>query len=394
MAQAAIENRIARLPDESRPLERCLGQTLREEVHAERENPPFDRVCMDGIAISSIGSAPGAAQYVVEGTQQAGVPALALSNSRAAIEVMTGAVMPTGADCVIPLEEYELADRIARVQANALREPYRNVQRRGADSRPGMPMLRSGVRLNAPEIAIIASAGMASVRVSRQPKVMVVSTGDELIDPGKPIAQHQVRRSNAYAVVASLMGHGFQEVKSDHIPDDEGLLRERLMRHVAASDLLILSGGVSKGKFDFVPKVLKELGVEEVFHKVAQRPGMPMWFGMTRQGCAVFGLPGNPIATLVCLVRYVVPALMTAMGAQRAWPVPVALASAISRGRTMASFVPVLARYDAQGRHLAEPRIPNGSGDFLALAGTDGFVELAPQPDGYPAGSVAPMYRW
>jgi molybdopterin molybdotransferase len=394
MAEAAIEKRLARLPDESRPLERCLGQTLREDVHAERENPAFDRVCMDGIAICSGGSEDGARQYVVEGTQAAGVPARTLSNSRSAIEVMTGAVMPTGADCVIPLEEYDLAERIVRLKANALREPYRNVQRRGSDSRPGVPMLQSGTRLNAPEIAIVASAGLASVRVSRQPRIMVASTGDELVDPGKPIAQHQVRRSNAYAVVASLTGHGFQEVKNDHILDDETMLRERLARHLAEFDVLILSGGVSKGKFDYVPKVLKELDVEEVFYQVAQRPGMPMWFGMTRQGCAVFGLPGNPIATLVCLVRYVVPALVAAMGAQRAWPAPIPLASPIKRGRTMTSFVPVLARCDAQGRRFAEPRIPNGSGDFLALAGTDGFVELPPQPESYPAGFIADMYRW
>ena len=143
---------------------------------------------------------------------------------------------------------------------------------------------------------------------------MVVSTGDELIEPGQPIAPHQVRRSNAYAIVASLAGHGFEEVKTDHLLDDEQMLRERLARHLAQSDVLILSGGVSKGKFDFVPKVLKELGVEEVFYQVAQRPGMPMWFGVSPRGCAVFGLPGNPIATLVCLVRYVVPALIARDG--------------------------------------------------------------------------------
>jgi molybdopterin molybdotransferase len=394
MADAAIKNRIARLPDESRPLEHCLGQTLREDIHAERENPPFDRVCMDGIAICSNGSEDDARRYLVQGTQAAGVPGGALANSKSAIEVMTGAVLPTGADCVIPLEEYDLVDQLAHLKPDALREPYRNVQRRGSDSRPGVPMLHSGMRLHAPEIAIVASAGLASVRVARQPAIMVASTGDELIDPGKPIATHQVRRSNAYAIVAALMGHGFQDVKNDHILDDEAMLRDRLMRHLAAADVLILSGGVSKGKFDFVPKVLKELGVEEVFYQVAQRPGMPMWFGMTPRGCAVFGLPGNPIATLVCLVRYVVPALVTAMGAQPRWPVPIPLASAIKRGRTMTSFVPVVARCDAQGRHCAEPRIPNGSGDFLALAGTDGFVELPPQSESYPEGFIAKMYRW
>lgn len=394
MAAASIQTRVARIPDEPRPLARCLGQILREDVHAERDNPPFDRVCMDGIAISSEAAEDGARGYRVQGTQAAGVPGGALANAGSAIEVMTGAVMPSGADCVIPLEEYDLVDGIARLKPNALREPFRNVQRRGADSRPDVPMLRAGTRLNAPEVAIVASAGLASVRVSRQPRIMVISTGDELIEPGKPIAQHQIRRSNAYAVVAALMGHGFQEVQDDHLLDDETMLRERLARHLAHSDALILSGGVSKGKFDFVPKVLKELGVEEVFYQVAQRPGMPMWFGMSAQGCAVFGLPGNPIATLVCLVRYVVPGLVGAMGAQSQWPTPIPLASAITRGRPITSFVPVQVHHDTQGRCLAQPRIPNGSGDFLALAGTDGFVELPAQSDPYPQGFIANLYRW
>jgi molybdopterin molybdotransferase len=172
------------------------------------------------------------------------------------------------------------------------------------------------------------------------------------------------------------------------------MLRDRLARHLAQSDVLILSGGVSKGKFDFVPKVLKELGVDEVFYQVAQRPGMPMWFGISTHGCAVFGLPGNPIATLVCLVRYVVPALIAAMGTRRTPPPPIALAAPILRGRPMASFVPVTVQYDDQGRHLAHPQQPNGSGDFLALAGTDGFIELPPQAAPYPAGFVATLYRW
>jgi molybdopterin molybdotransferase len=347
---------------------------------------------MDGIAICA--AAPGTRRYRVESTQGAGVPPQVLASPTTAIEVMTGAVMPTGADCVIPLEEYALVDRVADLDAKALIEPYRNVQRRGADSRPGVPMLRAGTRLNAPDIAILASAGLAGVRVTRQPRIMVASTGDELIEPGRPIAPHQVRRSNAYAVVAALKGHGFEDVGDDHILDDETMLREHLTRHLAAADALILSGGVSKGKFDFVPKVLKELGVEEIFYQVAQRPGMPMWFGVAPQGCAVFGLPGNPIATLVCLVRYVVPALISAMGAQPTWPVPMPLASRVERGRNVASFVPVQVRHDAQGRYFAQPRLPNGSGDYLALAATDGFVELPPQSGAYPEGFIANMYRW
>jgi molybdopterin molybdotransferase len=381
-------------PAETRPLAGCLGQTLRQDVYAERDNPPFDRVCMDGVAVRSDSLGRGVRQYALEATQPAGAPALSLANTTGAIEVMTGAMLPGGTDCVIPLEEYDLIDGVVCLKSSASGEPDRNVQRRGSDSRPGVPMLRAGTRLGAPEIAVVASAGLAAVSVSRQPRFMVVSTGDELIEPGQPIAPHQVRRSNAYAIVASLAGHGFEEVNSDHILDDERMLRERIARHLAQSEVLILSGGVSKGKFDFVPKILKELGVEEVFYQVAQRPGMPMWFGVSAQGCTVFGLPGNPIATLVCLVRYVVPALIAAMGTRRTLPPPIALAAPILRGRPMASFVPVTVQYDVQGRQLAHPHQPNGSGDFLALAGTDGFIELPPQAAPYSAGFVATLYRW
>ncbi|HEY0340224.1 MAG TPA: molybdopterin molybdotransferase MoeA, partial [Steroidobacteraceae bacterium] len=315
MAQEAIDSRVTPLPAEPRPLDRCIGQILRQDVYAERDNPPFDRVCMDCIAIASAALAGGLRHFIIESTQPAGAPAIALSRAENAIEVMTGSMLPAGTDSIIPMEEYDLQGNAVSLKAGALGEPYRNVQRRGEDSQPGIPMLKAGTLLGAPEMAVVASAGLANVRVSRQPKFMVVSTGDELIEPGQPIEEHQVRRSNAYAIVAALRQRGFEAVNNDHILDNEGMLRDRLARHLSAHDVLILSGGVSKGKFDLVPKALKSLGVAEVFHQVAQRPGMPMWFGIGPGNQAVFGLPGNPVATLVCLVRYVIPALLAAMAA-------------------------------------------------------------------------------
>jgi molybdopterin molybdotransferase len=255
-------------------------------------------------------------------------------------------------------------------------------------------MLRSGVRLGAPEVAVVASAGLARVEVARQPRFMVVSTGDELIEPGEPIAAHQVRRSNAYAIVAALRTRGFEPVAHDHILDDQGMLHERLGRYLSERDILILSGGVSKGKFDYVPGVLKNLGVREVFYQVAQRPGMPMWFGVGPAGQLVFGLPGNPVATLVCLTRYVIPAAGRLMGARQELREQIALAAPVARGRPMTYFLPVSIGPDESGRMSASPRPPNGPGDFLALTDTDGFVELPPQPDGFAAGFVAPLYRW
>lgn len=394
MAREAIDARLAPAPAERRRLSECTGRILREDVYAERDNPPFDRVCMDGIAIRSEAIGKGARRYAIEAMQAAGAPALTLSSPDGAIEVTTGAMMPRGSDCVIPLEEYDLEAGVASLKDQVSGEPYRNVQRRGSDSQPGVPMLKSGMRLGAPEVAVVASAGLALVAVSCQPGFMVISTGDELVEPGEPIAEHQIRRSNAHALVAALREHGFGKVADDHILDSEGMLQDRLARHLNERDVLILSGGVSKGKFDFVPKVLKSLHVDEVFHQIAQRPGMPMWFGIGPRGQAVFGLPGNPVSTLICLIRYVVPAMNAAMGMRAAATEPIALGAPIKRGRPVASFVPVSIQYDAHGARSALPRFPNGSGDFLTLAGTDGFIELPPRTDGYPEGFVTDVYRW
>jgi molybdopterin molybdotransferase len=162
---------------------------------------------------------------------------------------------------------------------------------------------------------------------------------------------------------------------------------------LATRDVLVLSGGVSKGKFDFVPAALKSLGVEEVFYEVAQRPGRPMWFGAGPQQQLVFGLPGNPVSTLLCLIRYVLPALRAAMGQRPPAPLRVALDEALT-GRKMTYFMPVALQANGVGPTQATARPPHGSGDFLALAGTDGFVELPPQPEGYPAGFIADFYPW
>jgi molybdopterin molybdotransferase len=394
LAQAAIDARITPLPAESRALQQCVGQTLRQDVYAERDNPPFDRVCMDGIAIDSAALARGVRRYAVEATQPAGAAALTLHAPEHAVEVMTGAILPRGTDCVIPLEEYELRDGVASLKTDVRGSAFRNVQRRGEDSQRDVPMLRAGTRLGGPEIGVAASAGLPSLLVSRQPRLMVISTGDELIEPGKPIAEHQVRRSNAFAVAAELSGQGFEHVADDHIPDNQRRLRERVALHLAERDVLVVSGGISKGRFDLVPDALKSLGVEEIFHEVAQRPGKPMWFGVGPDGQLVFGLPGNPVSTLICLVRYVIPALALAMANPREAAQPIALGGPVKSHRMLTYFVPVTVEADAAGLPAARPHLPNGPGDFLALAGTHGFVEVPPSSEPVPEGFIAGLYRW
>src|ERR1700724_635985 len=394
LAEEAIYSRLTCLPIESLPLTQCVGGTLRENIYAERDAPPYDRVSMDGIAVNSEQLLRGVRPFREQATQAAGSPALKLAPGENAIEVMTGSVLPVAADCVIPVEQYDIVDGVVSLKSAVSAVPFHNVHRRGADSRQGALLLQAGTLLRAPEIAVAASAGMARVRVSSQPAVMIVSTGDELIEPGDPIADYQVRRSNAYAVAATLRTRGFGRVGDDHVPDNEALMRERLALHLTTHEVVVLSGGVSMGKFDLVPKVLQQLGVQQVFHKIAQRPGRPMWFGIGPHGQAVFGLPGNPVSTLVCLIRYVIPAIAEAMGTKRIPPERLALASPVTFKHSLAYFLPVTIEHDDWGRPWASPRPPNGSGDFLSLAGTDGFVELPPGPNTYAKGFVANVYRW
>jgi len=393
-ADALIGERLACLPIESLPLAQCAGAVLRENIYAERDAPPFDRVAMDGIALLTETARGGTRRFRVQATQAAGDPALTLGARSDCIEVMTGAIMPNECDAVVPVEQITTSGDQIELAEGVEVEAWQNIHRRGTDSRQGALLLSSGTRLSAPEVAIAASAGMARVRVSSQPMVVVISTGNELIEPGEPILPHQVRRSNVYAVAGALRRHGFLRVADDHVHDDIEELKQRLRFHLDTHDVLILSGGVSMGKFDLVPRALQELGVQEIFHKIAQRPGKPLWFGVAPSGAAVFALPGNPVSTLVCTTRYVVPALFAAMGQARTPVERMALAAPVGVKPPLTYFMPVKVEVDDWGRAWANPAPTNGSGDFTALGGTDGFVELPPGPNTYAKGFVTRLYRW
>ena len=393
-ADSLVGQHLQCLPIESLPLAQCAGGVLRENIYAERDQPPFDRVAMDGIALDSRAVASGRRAFRVQATQAAGDPPLTLAAQSACIDVMTGAVLPAGCDSVVPVEELTVTDGEAVFGAAVRVDPWQNVHRRGSDTRQGTLLVATGTRLHAPEIAVAAAAGMARIRVSGQPMLAVISTGNELVEPGEPVLAHQVRRSNAYAIMSALREHGFQRVADDHIQDDVEELRERLRFHLETHDVLVLSGGVSMGKFDLVPRVLEELGVHAIFHRVAQRPGKPLWFGVAPSGAAVFGLPGNPVSTLVCLSRYVLPALFASLGQNPPPPERLALGAPVTVNPPLTHFLPVRIEQDDWGRPWAMPAPTNGSGDFTSLAGTAGFVELPPGPNTYKKGFVTRLFRW
>ena len=389
-AEAAIREHAPKLDVTSVALRDAAGCVLQQSVRAERDQPPFDRAAMDGIAVSSRSHAR---TFRIAGIQAAGAAPLTVSGIDDCAEIMTGAMLPTGCDCVIPVERLTLADGHARLADDVALTPWLNVHRRGVDCRADVEVLRPGMLLGPPEVAVLASAGLLHVRVARAPRIVAISTGNELVEPGQPIADWQIRRSNVYAVSAALKLRGFARVADDHLLDDERQLRERLARHLDEADVLVLSGGVSMGKFDFVPRVLAELGVQQIFHKIAQRPGKPMWFGVrstTSGGKAVYALPGNPVSTLACLARYVAPGLRAAMGLNAPNPAIVRLTQGYRGLANLATLLPV----KLDGSNGAQPRPTHGSGDFTSLIGSDGFVELPAGAIDIEVGAHAPFYRW
>lgn len=379
---------------ESVTLDAARGAILRQQVRAERDQPPFDRVTMDGIAIRSSALAAGIRSFHVNGTQGAGVTALPLGDDGNCVEIMTGAILPDDADTIVPVERLERDGDTVTLESDYQPRPGQFIHRRGSDLNAGQSLLESGALIGAPEIAVLTLSGSATVAIARWPKIAVVSTGDELVDVGKPIELFQIRSSNDRAIVAALEKRGCTTAVRARLPDDPDALRQAIGGLHDRNDLLVLSGGVSMGKYDYVPQIMDELGMHLVFHKILQRPGLPMWFGVSAQGKPLFALPGNPVSSLVCLVRYVLPAIRAALGAARPERHAVRLAETVHFDSDLTCFMPARLDIDANGDLRATPKPTNTSGDFISLAGTDGFVELPRGRDEFNAGETVLFYQW
>lgn len=385
-ADTLLARHVGRQETVALPLAEAAGRVLREDIGADRDYPPFDRVAMDGVAVTDEDVRGGKTRFRVASTQAAGEPPHTLPGPGRCIEIMTGAALPEGCDSVIRYEDLDLRDGWATLRDGVEVKPRQNVHFRGSDREAGKPVLEAGVQIRPTHIAALASLGRDEVRVAALPRVAVVTTGDELVAVDAPVLPHQIRESNGPAIRAALLQHGYADASLGHVPDDEARLRRRLQAALAEADVLLLSGGVSAGKFDLVPALLSELGVREVFHKIRQKPGKPLWFGATARGQAVFGLPGNPVSALVCLYRYVLPFLAASAGQTAPSRHTVLLARLPKQKNDFTLFVPV--RREGLEAH---PVPSNGSGDFLSLLPSDGFVEVTAEV--YEPGPV-PFYAW
>jgi molybdopterin molybdotransferase len=391
-ADQRIRARMPSFGSERLPLDAVMGRVLRQSVRAERDQPPFDRVMMDGIAIT-LGE--GARRvFRRDGMQLAGMSGQVLEEPGGCIEVTTGAMLPRGCDCVIPIEQTRREGEQVALLEGYLPTLRQFIHAQGSDCREGAALLAPGVRIRAPEMAVLAANGVAEVEVAKVPSVAIIATGDELADVDEPLAQGQIRRSNDRALATALAARGFDDVLLTQVPDDLEATREKLADLLATRQVLVLSGGVSVGQRDFVPEALRSLGVEQVLHRVAQRPGKPLWFGIGPQGQVIFALPGNPVSALVCALRYMLPALEQATGLTPAEPMRLALAAAATTHPALTCFVPVQVHHDSSGRAWAQPVPSRTSGDFSSLPRTHGVVELPPAEAAAPVGTAVVFHGW
>ena len=272
------------------------------------------------------------------------------------------------------------------------------MHRAGSDCSAGDVIAPEGVILTPSRLGAAAAFGAISLAVAEAPSVAILATGDELVDPSKEPSAHQIRRSNPSAMEAALRARRFERVALLHSRDEPARLGRTVEGVLGKCDVLILTGGVSMGKTDYVPGVLKDLGVLPVFHKVRQKPGKPLWFGMASSGPGrdvkpVFALPGNPASVLVCLYRYVLPALREAMGGAPDPVLRAVLEEPAPAPGTLTQFRPVSVRPLESGALGAAFVSNQGSGDFSGWSRCDGFVELA-AGESLPAGSPVPLYLW
>lgn len=368
-------------------LEEALGKVLAEDVMADRDFPPFHRVAMDGIAIRFDAWQGGTRTFPIEGVAAAGEASKRLAAPRHCLEVMTGALLPEGCDTVVRYEDVAIRDGNA-ILSDVVITRGQSVHSQGADAKQGDVLLRPGVLLGPSEIALLASVGKSEVAVRRWPKAAIVSTGDELVGITEVPLPYQLRRSNAWALQAALR-ETVGESDCFHLADDQSSLERRLGELVDQYDFLILSGGVSKGKFDFVPAALEHAGIRKFFHQVQQRPGKPFWFGASAAGKVAFALPGNPVSTFLCFYRYVRPWLLKSLGVNPPEKSAV-LAEDFAFTPPLTYFLQVQLKYEA-GKVMAIPRPGGGSGDFANLKDVDGFLELPVEKNDFKRGEAYPL---
>jgi molybdopterin molybdotransferase len=367
---------------ETVPLDETLARILAEDIAADRDYPPFDRSARDGFAVRA-GDVPGCLRVI--GESRAGWRFDGAVQAGEAVEIMTGAPVPDGADAVI-MVEHCVRRSDGTVETDRGAESGSNIAPRGCEARAGKAILKQGTRIDYTAVSWLASTGHANVEVYRRPRVAIIATGDEIVPVGVTPAIHQIRNSNAYSLAAQVRRAGGEPVMLP-IAQDSREATAQLIRQGLESDMLLLSGGVSAGKYDFVESALAACGARFFFDRILIQPGQPLVFGEAR-GKFLFGLPGNPASTMLTFELFARAALELLSGMNDA-PLPLTLArlSRPFRHKTgMTRFLPAEISCTE-----VTPVDWQGSGDVPSLCRANAFLVADPAQAEYAQGDLIPV---
>ena len=383
-AERLVLDNTHRLPVEETPLGEALGLVLVEDLLATVDSPPFDNSAVDGYAVRSVDAEAGRTFRVVD-EAPAGRPAEKSVGEGEAVKIFTGGVIPEGADATVMVENTSGWGESFELKKGA--SPGQNIREAGQDTRKGDTILRAGTEIGAPEIALAATQGYGNLTVYRRPRVVVLSTGTELVEPGtRDLAPGEIFDSNSYAIVAQAREAGADARRLYAASDDAGTLRAAIEEALETADVVVTSGGVSVGEKDLVKSTLLDLGVEQVFWGVKFKPGKPLFYGK-RDETRFFGLPGNPVSAMVCFDLFVRPALMGMMGREdkKRPRIPVYFEEDIlNRFGRMHAMRVSLEKTEKGWR--AESVGAQGSGLVSSLTKADALALIGPESEGVTAG--------
>ena len=367
-----VKNQFPNLRDESVALASSSGRELAENIYSDRDQPPFHRVMMDGYAFQIAAWEKGIREFYVEGIQAAGEAPLTLKEESGCIEIMTGAVLPNDCSVVIQYEKSIRKENSVQFQIEEVKH-FQNIHAKGFDKKFGEIILKEGTVIGPLEMACLASVGKARVKVKKRLNIAIVSTGNELVEVHETPSDFEIRSSNL-EMLQSLLKPYCDQVSVFRLLDDEQETTHFIQHELENFDIVCFSGGVSKGKYDFVAKALEGNGIQKHFHGVKQKPGKPFFFG-SKNETVVFAFPGNPMSVLHCATRYLIPQLNNNSIEEAQ------LKSNYTNRLALTVYLPAFISTYKNGIRMAELILQNGSGDFMGATGANGFVEVLPNQE-------------
>lgn len=390
-AEKIILNHTKDFDSEDIPLFDSIGRILAEDLITDRDLPPFNRATVDGIAISFKDYLDGIRKFKIKGVQAAGQTPINIDRKGQCIEIMTGAAVNKNLDTVIPYEDLIIQNGQAIVQEVPVQKDQ-NIHPQGSDKIKGEILVKKDNIITPTILGVSASIGKVKIKVKKLPRILIITTGDELVPMDSNPTDYQIRQSNAINIQAELKKYKIQ-AHAMHLKDNREMIETKLKSNLQHYDVILLTGAVSMGKFDYIPEVLKNLNVQKFFHKVKQRPGKPFWFGKSQESTLIFAFPGNPVSAFLCLHRYFIPWLEASLNLVR--QVEFAkLDIDLNFKPELQYFAQVKLLVNEKAELIASMMNTNGSGDYSHLPDTNAFIELPWDKTRFSKGECYRIWRY